>query len=79
MSALISALKWVVDLLKNIVSMVENFFDSLLAILKNIPKVIEFLTGAITALPSPLVVFATTTIAITVAYFVIGRTEGGNS
>lgn len=79
MSKLISALKWIVDLLSNVVSMVESFFESLLDILANIPKVIEFLTGAITALPSPLVVFATATIGITVAYFVIGRQEGGNS
>lgn len=79
MSKLISALKWIVDLLSNVVSMVENFFDSLLDILKNIPKVIEFLTGAITALPSPLIAFATVTIGLTVAYFVIGRQEGGNS
>lgn len=79
MSALISAIKWIVDLLENVVSMVENFFSSLLAILRNLPKVIEFLTGAITALPSPLVAFATITITITVAYFVVGRQEGGNS
>lgn len=79
MSKLISSLKWIVDLLTNVVSMVENFFQSLIDIVKNIPKVIEFLTGAITALPSPLVVFATVTIGLTVAYFIIGREEGGNS
>ena len=79
MSKLISSLKWIVDLLENIVSMIENFFSSLIAVISNIPKVIEFLTGAITALPAPLIIFATITIGITVAYFVVGRQEGGNS
>lgn len=79
MSSIISALKWVVDLLKNIVDMIESFFENLIHMVANIPKVIEFLTGSITALPGPLVVFAMATIGITVAYLVIGRDTGGNS
>ena len=79
MSAITQTFNWFKDLASNILEFFTNFVSSLFAIIKNLPKIIEFLTGAITALPSPLVVFATATIAITVAYFIVGRQEGGNS
>ena len=79
MSAITSTLNWVKDLLSNILEFFVNFVESLYSFLLNIPKVIEFLTGAIASLPQPLVAFATATIGITVAQFVIGREQGGNS
>lgn len=79
MSRITSVLNWILDLLSNLVSIIESFFTSLVSMITNIPKVIEFLTGAIASLPTPLMSFATLTIGITVAYFVIGRQTGGNS
>lgn len=79
MSAITSVLNWVKDLLINILEMIVNFAESLYSIILNIPKVIEFLTGTFTALPQPILPFATATIGITIAYFIIGRQEGGNS
>lgn len=79
MSAITSTLNWLKDLAINILDFFVNFTESLYHVILNIPKVIQFLTGAITALPSPLVVFATATIGISVAYFIVGREQGGNS
>lgn len=78
MSAITGVLNWLKDIGTNLIMMVENFFTSLKAIILNIPKVIEFLTGAMSALPGPLLVFATATVGICVAYLLVGRSTGGS-
>lgn len=79
MSKIISLFSGIWDLLGTIINFVEQFFESLVAIIKNLPGTLSFLTGAIAGLPSFVTAFATITLSITIAYFIANRDEGGSS
>lgn len=78
MTDIISKLSGIWDFLNTLTGFIEQFFASLLAIIKNIPQTLSFLTGAIVSLPTFATAFATITLALTIAYFVVGRNPGGS-
>lgn len=78
MTQLLSTLNGIWEFLKTIAFAINQFFDSLTAIIHNIPGTLSFLTGAISALPSFVTAFATLTLALTIAYFLVGRSPGGS-
>lgn len=78
MTQIISFIKGIFDFLSTAWGFFMQFIDSLNAIIHNIPSVISFLTGGIMALPSIVTAFATLTLLITVAYFLLNRATGGS-
>lgn len=78
MSDIISLFKGLYNTLGTLLGFVEDFFKSLIAILNNIPGTISFLSGAIASLPTFVTAFASLTLAITVAYFIVNRKTGGS-
>lgn len=78
MSKIISLFSGIYDLITTLFGFVEQFFESLLAILRNIPSTLSFLTGAIAGLPTFVTAFASITLAITIAYFIVNRNTGGS-
>ena len=78
MSKIISLFSGLYDLITTVFGFVEQFFSSLVAIVRNIPGTLSFLTGAIAGLPSFVTAFATITLSITIAYFIANRKTGGS-
>lgn len=78
MTDIISKLSGIWEFLNTLTGFVEQFFSSLIAIIRNIPQTLSFLTGAIISLPTFATAFATLTLALTIAYFLIGRSPGGS-
>lgn len=78
MTQLLSTLNGIWEFLKTIAFAINQFFESLTAIIQNIPGTLSFLTGSIVALPTFVSAFATLTLALTIAYFLIGRNPGGS-
>lgn len=78
MSKIISLFSGLYDLINTVFGFVEQFFSSLVAIVRNLPGTLSFLTGAIAGLPSFVIAFATITLSITIAYFIANRKTGGS-
>lgn len=78
MSKLISTLSGIWDFIQTLSDALMQFFDSLFAIIRNLPTTLSFLTGAIAGLPSFVIAFATITLSITIAYFIANRRTGGS-
>lgn len=78
MSKIISLFSGLYDLINTVFGFVEQFFASLVAIVRNLPGTLSFLTGAIAGLPSFVIAFATITLSITIAYFIANRRTGGS-
>ncbi len=78
MSQLISYLKGIAQMFLTAFEYVEQFIESLVRILGNIPGTLSFLTGAILSLPPFVTAFATLTLGITIAYFLVNRSPGGS-
>lgn len=78
MSKIISLFSGLYDLITTVFGFVEQFFSSLVAIVRNLPGTLSFLTGAIAGLPSFVTAFATLTLSITIAYFIANRKTGGS-
>lgn len=78
MTQLLSTLNGIWEFLKTLAFAIDQFFASLTAIIQNIPGTLSFLTGSIVALPTFVSAFATLTLALTIAYFLIGRNPGGS-
>lgn len=78
MSKIISLFSGLYDLITTVFGFVEQFFSSLVAIVRNLPGTLSFLTGAIAGLPSFVTAFATITLSITIAYFIANRRTGGS-
>lgn len=74
--AVVNAIKNLIQFIKTILSFIANIFRSLILafnmLLQMIPKVMQL----IATLPDWLIAFATITIGVTIAYFIIGRTAG---
>lgn len=79
MTQLISYLKGIAQMFLTAFEYVEQFIESLVRILGNIPGTLSFLTGAILSLPPFVTAFATLTLGITIAYFLVNRDPGGSS
>lgn len=79
MTDIISKLNGIWEFIKTLTGFVEQFFSSLSAIVHNIPGTLSFLTGAVVSLPSFVTAFATLTLTITIAYFLVNRSVGGKS
>lgn len=78
MTKIISLFSGLYDLINTVFGFVEQFFSSLVAIVRNLPGTLSFLTGAIAGLPSFVIAFATITLSITIAYFIANRKTGGS-
>lgn len=74
--AVVDAIKNLIEFFQMLFQFIANIFRSLILafnmLLQMIPKVMQL----ISTLPSWLIAFATVTIGVTIAYFIIGRTPG---
>lgn len=74
--AVVNAIKNLIEFIQTILTFIANIFRSMILafnmLLQMIPKVMTL----IATLPSWLITFATITIGVTVAYFIMGRQAG---
>lgn len=74
--AVVNAIKNLIEFIQTILTFIANIFRSLILafsmLLQMIPKVMTL----IATLPDWLIAFATITIGVTIAYFIIGRATG---
>lgn len=74
--AVVNAIKNLIEFIQTILTFIANIFRSLILafsmLLQMIPKVMTL----IATLPDWLITFATITIGVTIAYFIIGRATG---
>lgn len=78
MTQLISYIKGIAQMILTVFNYVEQFVESLVRIIGNLPGTLSFLTGAILSLPPFVTAFATLTLGITIAYFIANRKAGGS-
>lgn len=76
MAGIINAFTWLINTIKTLFSMLMNIFETIGMCFNYIISIINIVINIIATLPTWLKAFATITLAISVAYFLIGREAG---
>jgi len=76
MAGIINAFTWLINTIKALFSMLMNIFETIGMCFNYIISIINIVINIIATLPTWLKAFATITLAISVAYFLIGREAG---
>lgn len=66
-------MRWFVETFSMLGNFIVSMFTGLLDIIKLIPTIIQTLSASIGFMPDFLIVFATTTVIVMVAYLLAGR------
>ena len=71
---LLSAIwQWLSSIFQSVFTLLENLFKGVVSLIVNTPKALEVVTASFGALPSVVAVFATASVAVYIAYLIIGR------
>lgn len=73
MAAVVSFIESVINVALSLVNFVINTIQGLFSLLQMIPQFVGYATSAILNLPTPLQVFATITVTVSVLLFIVGR------
>lgn len=76
MKGLIKGLLNIIDFIKFFVRIVNQIFNNTIRVIKYLLAILPKITTIILGLPPYIQIFATMTIGICVAYFIIGRHHG---
>ena len=78
MTGIINGFKWLIEFIKMVFDFFMTILETFIMVFKYLATIIELAINTIFTLPSWLQSFALITIAISVAYFLIGRSAGKN-
>lgn len=71
-------MQWVFDIFSSLVNFVISIVTGFFDVIKMLPAIISTLTTSIGFLPDFLIVFATITLVISIAYLLAGRGGASN-
>lgn len=66
-------MQWFIDTFSSLFNFITSMVTGLLDVIKLIPTIIRTLSSSIGFMPDFLIVFATTTVIVMVAYVIAGR------
>lgn len=71
-------MQWILDTFSSLVNFVISIVTGLIDVVKMLPSIISTLTTSIGFLPNFLIIFATITLVISIAYLLAGRGGASN-
>lgn len=78
MKYIVNAFKTLIDIIKLLFDVIMGIFNTIAMVFKYLITIVQLAFNVIATLPDWLKAFAVITIAITIAYFIIGRNAGKN-
>ncbi len=78
MKGIINAFTTLLDIIKMVFDIIMSIFETLAMVFRYLITIVNLVFNTILTLPSWLQAFAVITVAISIAYFLIGRSAGKN-
>ena len=78
MKKIISAIKGIFEIFEILFNFIQSMIENMLMLIKYLTQAVNIALSFISTLPPWLLVFAQITLAVCVAYKLLGRESGGN-